>query len=232
VETRMTNRSLEEKRSVEESAAEPEEKKPRRAVGAWRSDFEEELRRYFAGDHAGDAGLRSGIGGGLERMRDGVSGKTGDSSDVRLPRGVDFHTRLEIVQVEFALHSQPERDVVVLRAFYTPRPTGAMAGLLGLEPYAATAILSAAVAKELPAAASHDERAEILRTAWHNSRTLKTPELRAASKLLCKKAVDEAKAEVEAAMRRYSKARQAAKTAMQHHDRNARLEAFRRELGV
>lgn len=55
----------------------------------WRSDLDEELRRFFAGDFVGEAGLCSKFGSQLDKVRDGVNYGAGGSPMTFL--GADSH---------------------------------------------------------------------------------------------------------------------------------------------
>jgi hypothetical protein len=71
----MSNRKRDEARAIESSRGYSDESRsgPRENSGGWRSDLDEELRRFFSGDFVGEAGLRSKVGSQLDKIRDGVN---------------------------------------------------------------------------------------------------------------------------------------------------------------
>lgn len=236
--TVMTNRSDEARREIEFSAAPVGAETIGSRGAGLRTDFEAELGKYFSGFYTGAAGLHSTLGQSLDRVRDEVGFGTGGTPDIGPPHGIDFSSRLEIVQVEFALSRLCWKDRDYLRAHYTPLPTGAMWGLLGLpdvekHSYAWTAILTTVVQQKTGLdAPTFEQRASALRALCKDMKDLATPLLRAGAKATCKEAVEEAARTVKEARRNYGNVRKSMRSAMRKETKAARIEAFRKELGL
>lgn len=169
-EAYMGNRSVATKQAVDESIGHVEPKttpKKRQGEGAG-SDLDRELTLYFSGGFKADAGLRSGIGNQLERMRYELSGGGGGTPSTDPPKCVQLGVSgppaySELWRVAAALTLMGESTVSVLaeadmegdrgkpfrvpavaslRAHYTPRPYGHFRGMLELQPLEGVSLLT------------------------------------------------------------------------------------------
>lgn len=118
------------------------------------SDVDRELTLFFGGGYKADAGLRSGLGSQLDRLRFGLgSGGGGDLPDgwndavtfdpagVLGARGWLEQGRVARALTRMQRTADGGQGVEVLRAYYTPHPDGAHRGLEYFEDFAAVALV-------------------------------------------------------------------------------------------